>query len=30
MEYFGEGQESGCTGAIHPPPGQQVFLHGED
>lgn len=27
VEYYGEGQESGCMGTIVPPPGQQVFLH---
>ncbi|XP_065919908.1 N-acetylglucosamine-6-sulfatase-like [Dysidea avara] len=28
IEYYGEGSSpSGCMGVIHPPPGQQVFLH---
>ena len=30
VEYFGEGGDSGCMGTIVPPPGQQVFLHGEE
>jgi len=30
VEYYGEGSSpSGCMGEIHPPPGQQVFLHGK-
>ena len=29
LEYFGEGGEGGCVGTINPPPGQQVFLHGQ-
>ena len=29
VEYYGAGNTpSGCTGEIHPPHGQQVFLHG--
>ena len=30
VEYYGEGSSpSGCMGEIHPPHGQQVFLHGK-
>ena len=29
VEYYGAGAGSGCMGEIHPPPGQQLFLHGK-